>query len=178
MKLFSKAEFPKLWLVKVFAKTQKRKTTGMEALISEDSINRHVVPYLSTGKREGRFRVSKGSIVAALLYRLETGCRWRQLPTMAFFAGYALSWQGVYCHFRRWVGDGSPRRVWLELLRRHRRLPDLSCVQLGGSQTLCKNGGGTWVTRAGKRPQLQQPVSGGQQGSDAGLQPPPGGAAP
>ena len=113
----------------------------MEVLMDEDSISRHILPYLSTGKREGKFKVSKSHIVAAILYKLKTGCQWRQLPTKAFFAGYALSWQGVYYHFRRWAGDGSIRRVWVELLKRHRRLLDLSCVQLDGSQTLCKNGG-------------------------------------
>lgn len=113
----------------------------MEVLMSEDSINRYVVPYLSTGKREGKFKVGKGSIIAAILYKLKTGCQWRQLPTKAFFAGYALSWQGVYYHFRRWASDGSLRRVWVELLRQQRRLLDLSCVQLDGSQTVCRNGG-------------------------------------
>jgi transposase len=113
----------------------------MEVLISEDSINRYVVPYLSTGKREGKFKVSKSSIVAAILYKLKTGCQWRQLPTEAFFVGYALSWQGVYYHFRRWSGDGSIRKVWTGLMREHRRLLDLSCVQLDGSLTICRNGG-------------------------------------
>ncbi|MGV3539109.1 MAG: transposase [Rufibacter sp.] len=113
----------------------------MEALIDKDSISRHILPYLSTGKREGKFKVSKSSIVAAILYKLKTGCQWRQLPTAAFFATHALSWQGVYCHFRKWADDGSIRKVWTGLLKGHRRLLDLSCVQLDGSQTICRNGG-------------------------------------
>lgn len=106
----------------------------MEAQLSEDSINRYIVPYLSLGKREGKFKVAKCRIIAAILYRLKTGCQWRQLPTGEFFAAYRLSWQGVYYHFRRWVHDGSLRKVWVELLRQHRRLLDMSSVQLDGSQ--------------------------------------------
>ena len=113
----------------------------MEVLLSEDSINSYMVPYLSTGKREGKFKVSKSSIITAILYKLKTGCQWRQLPTKEFFSHYSLSWQGVYYHFRRWVSDGSIRKVWVELLKRGRKLLDLSSVQLDGSQTICKNGG-------------------------------------
>ncbi len=113
----------------------------MEVLLSEDIINKYIVPYLSTGKREGKFTVRKSSIVSAILYKLKTGCQWRQLPTKAFFDVYRLSWQGVYYHFRKWVQDGSIRNVWVALLGQHRRLLDLSCVQLDGSQTICKNGG-------------------------------------
>jgi transposase len=113
----------------------------MEVLISEDSIIGYIVPHLSTGKREGKFKVRKSSIIAAILYKLKTGCQWRQLPTKEFFSDYHLSWQGVYYHFRRWVRDGSIRKVWVELLKQQRKLLDLSSVQLDGSQTLCKNGG-------------------------------------
>ncbi|MGV3539296.1 MAG: IS5 family transposase [Rufibacter sp.] len=113
----------------------------MEVQLSEDSINKFIVPYLSSGKREGKFKVPKCSIMAAILYRLKTGCQWRQLPTREFFSSYRLSWQGVYYHFRRWSADGSLRKVWVELLKRHRRLLDLSSVQLDGSQTVCRNGG-------------------------------------
>lgn len=123
----------------MFAKTPK--TTTMEVQVSEDSINRYIVLYLSLGKREGQFKVAKCSIIAAILYKLKTGCQWRQLPTKEFFAAYRISWQAVYYHFRRWVIDGSLRKVWVELLKQHRRLLDLSSVQLDGSQTICKNGG-------------------------------------
>jgi len=110
-------------------------------VISKDSINAWIVPHLSTGKRGDKLKVEPSEIVAAILHKLKTGCQWRELPTKEFFAGYRLSWQGVYYHFRRWVSDGSIRRVWIELLKQERRLLDLSCVQLDGSQTICKNGG-------------------------------------
>ena len=110
-------------------------------VLSKDSINKWIVPRLSSGKRGRQHQVEVWEIVAAILYKLKTGCQWRQLPTKAFFVGYQLSWQGVYYHFRRWSSDGSLRRVWIELLKQQRKLLDLSCVQLDGSQTICKNGG-------------------------------------
>jgi len=97
----------------------------MEVLINENSIKRYIVSYLSSGKREGKYKVSKSKIIAAILYKLKAGCQWRQLPTKALFADYPLSWQGVYYHFRKWAQDGSFRKVWVELLREHRKLLDL-----------------------------------------------------
>lgn len=113
----------------------------MEVLISEDSIKHLIIPHLSTGKREGKFRVTKTAIVQAVLYKLKTGCQWRQLPVESFFKSYELSWQGVYYHFRKWATDGSWRRVWIALLARHRQVLDLSSVQLDGSLSIARNGG-------------------------------------
>lgn len=110
-------------------------------VISEDSINKWIVPQLSVAKRGSKLSEKPAAIVSAILYRLKTGCQWRELPVQAFFDGAGLSWQGVYHHFRKWAGDGSLQKVWTELLKSKRRLLDLSSMQLDGSQTLCKNGG-------------------------------------
>ncbi len=110
-------------------------------VISQDSINRWIVPHLSVGKRGSKLQVKPSEIIAAILYRLKTGCQWRELPTKECFSGVGLSWQGVYHHFRKWAADGSLRNVWVELLKSKRRLLNLSSMQLDGSQTLCKNGG-------------------------------------
>ncbi|MBK0404293.1 IS5 family transposase [Adhaeribacter sp. BT258] len=113
----------------------------MEVLISEDSINRLIIPHLSSGKREGKFKVLKSAIVKAVLFKLKTGCQWRQLPVESFFKAYQLSWQGVYYHFRKWSADGSWRKVWIALLAQHRQLLDLSSVHLDGSHSIAHNGG-------------------------------------
>ena len=110
-------------------------------VISEYSINRWIVPCLSVGKRGKKPPAKLSEIISAILYKLKSGCQWRQLPTKEFFQQPSLTWQGVYHHFRKWVGDGSLRKVWVELLKQQRQLLDLSCVQLDGSQTICKNGG-------------------------------------
>ena len=111
------------------------------AVISEDSINEWIVPQLSKGKRGPEVSVKVSEIVSAILYRLKTGCQWRELPVDQFFNEVSIGWQGVYYHFSRWVKDGSFKKVWLFLLKSQRRLLDLSSVQLDGSQTICKNGG-------------------------------------
>ncbi|QMU30987.1 IS5 family transposase [Adhaeribacter radiodurans] len=110
-------------------------------VISKDSIKEWIVPFLSTGKRGRKPQVELSEIVGAILYKLKSGCQWRQLPVKQFFGEKSLSWQGVYHHFRKWVSAGSIRKVWVELLKQQRGLLDLSCVQLDGSQTICKNGG-------------------------------------
>jgi transposase len=122
-------------------------------VISEDSINRWIVPQLSVGKRGSKLQVKPAAVVSAILYRLKTGCQWRELPVKAFFEGAGLSWQGVYHHFRKWAADGSLKKAWTQLLKCNRRLLDLSSMQLDGSQTLCKNGGehvGYQARKAGK----------------------------
>jgi transposase len=111
------------------------------AVLSEDKINRWIVPYLSKGKRGSKLQVSMSAIVSGILYRLKTGCQWRELPLKEIFGTCSISWQGVYYHFRKWAQDDSFKNVWLGLLKSQRQLLDLSCVQLDGSQTICKHGG-------------------------------------
>lgn len=110
-------------------------------VLSKDSIEALVLPYLSSGKRGNGVRVERWKIVAIILYRLKSGCQWRMLPVEQFFTGRKLSWQGVYHHFRRWVSDGSFKRLWVGLLQQNPRLLNLSSMQLDGSHTLAKNGG-------------------------------------
>lgn len=113
----------------------------MEALIGKDKIERLIVPHLSTGKRGNKTGPAISEIVRAILYRLKTGCQWRQLPLKEFFDKEKLSWQGVYYHFARWTKDGSFKRMWTALLGSNHKYLDLSCVQLDGSHTPAKNGG-------------------------------------
>ncbi|SDZ02497.1 hypothetical protein [Hymenobacter psychrophilus] len=57
------------------------------------------------------------------------------------FTGEPLSWQDVYYHFNMWGKPGGWNTIWLNSLRLHRRLLDLSSIQLDGSHTPAKNGG-------------------------------------
>jgi transposase len=110
-------------------------------VLSEDKIKKWILPHLSKGNRGEKPKVSLSCIVKAILYKLKSGCQWRQLPVRAFFDRDSLSWQGVYHHFRKWSKDNSWRSVWVELLKDNRQFLDLSSVQLDGSHTLAKNGG-------------------------------------
>jgi transposase len=110
-------------------------------VLNNDKIEAWIVPHISKGKRGSKPGVELWRIISAILYRLKSGCQWRMLPVETFFAGNALSGQGVYYHFSQWVKDGSFKAVWISLLKDHHELLDLSSVQLDGSQTLAKNGG-------------------------------------
>ena len=111
-------------------------------VLSKDKIERWIVPHLSKGSRGTKVRVELWRIVAAILYRLKSGCQWRMLPVEQFFTSKAkLSRSGVYHHYREWVRDGSFKTVWIELLKANHQLLDLSSMQLDGSHTPAKNGG-------------------------------------
>jgi len=75
-----------------------------------------------------------------IIYRLKTGCQWRQLPLKQFFRG-RYSWQSVYYHFQKWSKDGSWEKVWSNILKKHKHLLDLSSIQLDGTHTPAKRGG-------------------------------------
>lgn len=108
--------------------------------MDKDTIVREIVPYLSVGSRGPEVRVPIESIVEAIIYRLKTGCQWRELPTEKFFQN-SYSCKSVYRHFRQWCKDGSWLAVWQALLKNYRHQLDLSSVQLDGSQTIAKRGG-------------------------------------
>jgi len=76
----------------------------------------------------------------AILYRLKTGCQWRELPMNQFFRG-KYSWQSVYYHFQKWSKNGSWEIVWGNLLKKYKQHLDLSNIQLDGTHTPAKRGG-------------------------------------
>ncbi|WP_229316927.1 IS5 family transposase [Larkinella sp. C7] len=109
-------------------------------MFDKDIIETHMLPYLRKPSRGMNSKVPISQIVAAILYRLKTGCQWRQLPVERFFE-QPYSWQSVYHYFRKWANDGSFKNLWVAFLTQYRAQLDLSCIQLDGSQTPAKNGG-------------------------------------
>lgn len=111
-------------------------------ILSKNTIEQYILPNLSIGLRgtecETDFLLE---VVSAILYRLKTGCQWRQLPVKQVFTKKVLTWQGVYYHFNEWVKDGSWTKVWISILSSNRKHLDLSCIQLDGSHTPAKRGG-------------------------------------
>jgi transposase len=110
-------------------------------VLRKDSIRIWLLSHLSTGTRGCSCSVDLLEVVEAILFKLKTGCQWRQLPVKQFFTATVLTWSGVYYHFNEWRKDGSWKRLWIKCLQVHRRRLDLSSVQLDGSHTLAKNGG-------------------------------------
>ncbi len=110
-------------------------------VLDKITIETWILSHLSLGERGKAIKVEMTTLIEAILYKLKTGCQWRQLPVKQFFDDEKLTWQGVYYHFNEWRKDGSWKRVWLNVLRLNKRFLDLSSLQLDGSHTPAKNGG-------------------------------------
>ncbi len=109
--------------------------------VDKGTIEKLIVPHLSKGKRGFKSKIPPCQVVAAIFYRLKTGCQWRELPLKQFTDTVEMSWESVYYYFNKWSKDGSWRLVWISLLRSKRAFLDLSSVQLDGSHTTAKRGG-------------------------------------
>jgi transposase len=129
---------PKKWLFWQLEKKNKEKPW----ILGEEAVEKWLLPHLSKGKRGFKAKVDLSKVVLLILKRLKTGCQWRELPIKEYFSAGEISWQGVYYHFNKWCNDGSWKAVWVALLKAHRGRLDLSSVQLDGSHTPAKNGGG------------------------------------
>lgn len=110
-------------------------------VLGKDIIRTWILPHLSVGTRGCTCSVDLLEVIEAILYKLKSGCQWRQLPVKQFFTNAVLTWSGVYYHFNEWRKDGSWKKLWVKLLQLHRRRLHLSSIQLDGSHTLAKNGG-------------------------------------
>ncbi len=110
-------------------------------VLRKDIIRTWILPRLSSGERGPDCQAELLEVVEAILYKLKTGCQWRQLPVKQFFTSAALTWSGVYYHFNEWRKDGSWKKLWLRLLHLHKPRLDLSSVQLDGSHTRTRGSG-------------------------------------
>ncbi len=96
--------------------------------------------HLSLGLNKNNAKVKVQQVVEAILYRLKTGCQWRQLPVKQFFE-VDYSWNSVYQHFARWSRENIWDNVKEIIFEKYKRRLDLSSIQLDGSQSLAKRGG-------------------------------------
>lgn len=97
-------------------------------------------PHLKFGNGQKNTKVKAYQVIHAILYRLKTGCQWRELPMKQFFT-ISYRWQSVYHHFQKWSKDGSWQNMWGILLEKHKSYLDLSSIQLDGTHTPAKRGG-------------------------------------
>ena len=51
-------------------------------------------------------------VIKAIIYRLKTGCQWRELPVSVFCDKVLISWQTVYYYFNKWSKQGLWQKVW------------------------------------------------------------------
>lgn len=110
-------------------------------VLSEDKIERLILPHLSKGKRGFQSKVDLSKVVALIFKRLKTGCQWRELSVKEYFPDGQISWQGVYYYFNKWSKDNSWQRAWIAIIGKHKSKLDLSSIQLDGSHTWAKRGG-------------------------------------
>jgi transposase len=96
--------------------------------------------HLKFGNHLGNTKVKQVQVIEAILFRLKTGCQWRELPMKQFFRT-KYKWQSVYYHFQKWCKDGSWEMVWNKVLEKHKHTLDLSSIQLDGTHTPSKRGG-------------------------------------
>ena len=97
-------------------------------------------PLLKFGNGQNNVKVKLEEVVQAILYRLKTGCQWRELPMKQFFR-VKYKWQSVFYHFQKWCKDGSWEHVWRVILQQHKHMLDMSSIQLDGTHTPTKRGG-------------------------------------
>ena len=106
--------------------------------------------HLKFGNRNKNTKVECYQVVNAILYRLKTGCQWREIPLKQFFRT-SYRWQSVYYHFNKWTIDGSWENLWSAVLRKYKNKLDMSSIQLDGSHTCAKRGGENTAYQGRKR---------------------------
>ena len=109
--------------------------------LSKKFITKHLLIHLVPSGRERQTKVPLWRIVKAIIYRLKTGCQWRELPVSAFCDKVLISWQTVYYYFNKWSDANLWKQTWNQLLASNKSCLDLSSIQLDGSHTPTKRGG-------------------------------------
>jgi len=109
--------------------------------LSKKFITKNLLPHLSQTKLGRKTKVPLWRIVKAIIYRLKSGCQWRELPVSIFCRDVLISWNTIYYHFRKWSKDGSWKTMWTKLLFIHKSKLDMSSIQFDGSHTPAKRGG-------------------------------------
>ena len=113
----------------------------MYVKLSKKYITKNLLPHLSQSNFGRRLKVPLWRIIKIIIFRLKTGCQWRELPIAAFCTNKVIKWNSVYYHFRKWSKDGSWKQLWINLLAINKSMLDMSSIQFDGSHTPAKRGG-------------------------------------
>lgn len=104
-------------------------------------INSLLLKHLPKSEKGRKPKIQLWRIVEMILYRLKTGCQWRELPVKLFCRKTIITWQTAYYHFNKWSKSEIWQKVWTQLLSDNKSKLDMSNVQLDGSHTPAKRGG-------------------------------------
>lgn len=111
------------------------------SVLAKNTIKSEILPHLQTYSHGRSVPPSKLiGIVQLILYRLKTGCQWRELPIKQYLDD-PYNWRSVYHHFNKWCKDGSWRRAWTQQVKNNHDRLDLSSAQVDGTHTPVKRGG-------------------------------------
>lgn len=109
--------------------------------LSKKIITTYFSDYITSNGLGRKPKVELWRVIKAIIYRLKTGCQWRELPLKNFFEKTTITWNAVYYHFNKWSKLGVLKNIWQKVLAIKRASIDLSSIQLDGSHTPAKRGG-------------------------------------
>jgi transposase len=110
-------------------------------MITEKIFESEILPYLKNVKRSYDSQYSLYNYFQTIVYRLKTGCQWRQLPLKQFFNGEIPVWQSVYYHYWKWCQTSCFKTLWLRYCQKVKQYFDLEMINIDGSHTPAKRGG-------------------------------------
>jgi transposase len=109
--------------------------------LSKKIITTYFSDYITSNGLGRKPKVELWRVIKAIIYRLKTGCQWRELPLKTFFEKTIITWNAVYYYFNKWSKLGLLKNIWQKVLAIKRTSIDLSSIQLDGSHTPAKRGG-------------------------------------
>ena len=68
----------------------------MYVKLSKKFITKNLLPHLSQSHLGRKTKVPLWRIIKAIIYRLKTGCQWRELPVSFFCSNILISWNILY----------------------------------------------------------------------------------
>ncbi len=113
----------------------------MVTKLSKKFITNYILSDIKFPHLGRRLKVPFWKILQLIIYRLKTGCQWRELPIKMYISNNIITWQTVYYHFNKWSKMGIWKKLWIKILEVHKQELDLSNISLDGSHTAVFNGG-------------------------------------
>lgn len=113
----------------------------MYKVLSKDTIELEIVPYIPIGKRGFKSKVPICEIINCILYKLKTGIQWHLLPVFQLFSKEFLHYKTVFGYYRKWCKAGIWKDCWSSILQKNKSKIDLSSGDIDGSHTPALRGG-------------------------------------
>jgi len=83
------------------------------SLLDKDTLKTEILPFLPRPKRgKSCAETLLLAILELILYRLKTGCQWRELPIRSYIS-IKYSYKSVFYHFSRWSKLAIWQYIWL-----------------------------------------------------------------